>query len=125
VRFGDRLRVSVQVDPAVSETPIPSLILQPVVENAIKHGLAPKVGDGHISISAAPEGEFLRLAVEDDGVGLKTAEPAAGNGVGLKIIAERLRTLYDGRAVLDVKPADRRGSRVTILIPRAEAACAT
>src|SRR5215472_14838944 len=126
VRFGERLRVSVEIDPAVSEAPIPSLILQPVVENAIKHGLAPKVGDGHISISAVPEGEFLRLAVEDDGVGLKAAEPpSCGNGVGLKIIAERLRTLYDDRAMLDVQPADRCGSRVTILIPRAGAACAT
>lgn len=125
VRFGQRLRVSVDMDPLVSETPIPSLILQPVVENAIKHGLAPKVGEGHISISAAFEGEFLRLAVEDDGVGVKRAPAvpaAAGNGLGLKIIAERLRTLYQGQASLDVRPAERTGSRVTILIPRQEPA---
>lgn len=125
VRFGQRLRVSVEMDPLVSETPIPSLILQPVVENAIKHGLAPKVGEGHISISAAFEGEFLRLAVEDDGVGVKAAEavPApAGNGLGLKIIADRLRTLYQGQARLEVRAAESMGSRVTILIPRQEPA---
>ena len=124
VRFGARLRVSMDVDPTVSEAPIPSLILQPVVENAIKHGLTPKVDGGHISITAVPQGEFLRLAVEDDGVGMQaaaSAAPAAGNGLGLKIIAERLRTLYDGRATLDVQPAELLGSRVTILIPRHEA----
>ena len=124
VRFGTRLRVSMDVDPTVSEAPIPSLILQPVGENAIKHGLTPKVDGGHISITAVPQGEFLRLAVEDDGVGMQaaaSAAPAAGNGLGLKIIAERLRTLYDGRATLDVRPAEVLGSRVTILIPRHEA----
>jgi two-component system, LytTR family, sensor kinase len=113
------------MDPLVSETPIPSLILQPVVENAIKHGLAPKVGEGHISISAGFEGEFLRLAVEDDGVGVKAAEAvpaAAGNGLGLKIIADRLRTLYQGQASLEVRAAESMGSRVTILIPRQEPA---
>ena len=123
VRFGPRLRVSMEVDPAVSEAPIPSLILQPVVENAIKHGLTPKVGEGHISITARPQGAFVRLAVEDDGVGVQAASPApaAGNGLGLKIIAERLRTLYDGRASLDVQLAGKPGGRVTILIPRHEA----
>jgi two-component system LytT family sensor kinase len=124
VRFGPRLRVSMDMDPAVSEAPIPSLILQPVVENAIKHGLAPKVGEGHISITASPDGEFVRLAVEDDGVGVRASEHSAapeGSGLGLRIIAERLRTLYNGQASLDVRPAESLGSRVTILIPRHEA----
>jgi two-component system LytT family sensor kinase len=128
VRFGARLRVSMDVDPTVSQAPIPSLILQPVVENAIKHGLAPKVGAGHINITAALHGDFVRLAVEDDGVGAQEESPSAtppappaGNGVGLKIIAERLRTIYNGRASLDVRLAEQLGSRVTILIPRQEA----
>jgi two-component system LytT family sensor kinase len=122
VRFGARLRVSMSVDPTVSEEPIPSLILQPVVENAIKHGLAPKVGNGHISISAARQGDFVQLAVEDDGVGVPSTPQPNGHGLGLKIIADRLRTLYNGRATLDIRPADSLGSRVTILIPRQEAA---
>src|SRR5262249_52819756 len=122
VRFGSRLRVSMDVDPAVSEEPIPSLILQPVVENAIKHGLAPKIGDGHINITARRQGEFVRLAVEDDGVGVPASAPPSGHGIGLKIIAERLRTLYEGRASLDIQRAGPLGSRVTILIPRHEGA---
>jgi two-component system LytT family sensor kinase len=123
VRFGPRLRVKMDVDPAVSEDEIPSLILQPVVENAIKHGLAPKIGDGSLSITAARHGDYLRLAVEDDGVGVAPADaaPLKSNGVGLKIIADRLRTLYHDRASLHFETAAAEGSRVTILIPRSEA----
>jgi len=128
VRFGDRLRVTMNVDPGISKEPIPPLILQPVVENAIKHGLAPKIGKGNLNITADRQGDFVRLAVEDDGVGLDSSAAASdrnGGGMGLKIIAERLRTLYDGRASLSIDPAAIRGSRVTILIPRSEAAAAT
>jgi two-component system LytT family sensor kinase len=124
VRFGARLRVRMEMDSSVSEAPIPSLILQPIVENAIKHGLASKVGEGHINITAVLQGEFVRLAVEDDGVGVQASAPSpapAGNGLGLRIIADRLRTIYDGQASLDVQPAEPLGSRVTILIPRQRA----
>jgi two-component system LytT family sensor kinase len=124
VRFGDRLRVRLELDPSVSRVNIPSLILQPVVENAIKHGLAPKIGVGNLSIVADRHGEFVRLAVEDDGMGpgAPGGNSRNGNGVGLKIIAERLRALYDGRASLLFEKAEHAGSRVTILIPRNEAA---
>ena len=119
VRFGDRLRVRMELDPSVSRDNIPSLILQPVVENAIKHGLAPKIGVGNLSIIADSQGDFVRLAVEDDGMGpMPAGSGRDGNGVGLKIIAERLRTLYDDRASLRFEKAEHAGSRVTILIPR-------
>lgn len=125
VRFGERLSVCMELDPAVAQEKIPSLILQPVVENAIKHGLAPKIGAGRLSITAKPEGEFVQLAVEDDGVGTIAAPtPPNGNGLGLKIIAERLRTLYHDRASLRFEPAEFAGSRVTILIPRTQQAAA-
>ncbi len=124
VRFGPRLSVRMQLDPAVSQDAIPPLILQPLVENAIKHGLAPKIGAGSLRITAERQGEFVKLAVEDDGVGAAAARkpPAANNGLGLKIIAERLRTLYHGRASLEFEAGQTAGSRVTILIPRNEAA---
>jgi two-component system LytT family sensor kinase len=121
VRFGDRLSVTIDVDPAVADEPIPSLILQPVVENAIKHGLAPKIGAGHLSISARRQGEFVQLEVEDDGVGAPAVKPG---GLGLKIITERLKTLYHERATLHFESADSAGARVTILIPVRKAAAA-
>jgi len=120
VRFGPRLSVFMEIDPSVSSARVPSLILQPVVENAIKHGLAPKIGPGHLHIRAARDGRFVKLEVEDDGVGF--ADPAlvpasARRGVGLKIIAERLKTLYQAGARLEFESAKALGSRVTILIP--------
>lgn len=136
VRFGDRLQVSIEVDPSVSQEKIPSLILQPLVENAIKHGLAPKLGVGRLSISAQSEGEYVRLAVEDDGLGPPVnsdgmpngsrvyppcgTERAKSNGVGLRNIGERLSTLYQGRASVSFEARPEAGSRVTILIPRVQ-----
>jgi two-component system LytT family sensor kinase len=116
VRFGARLSVRMDVDPSVSGAHVPSLILQPVVENAIKHGLAPKIGNGHLHIRAGRDGRFVKLEVEDDGVGF-TAPETERRGVGLKIIAERLKTLYKAGASLEFESAKALGSRVTILIP--------
>ena len=116
-RFGERLRVEMDVSPLVAGESIPSLILQPLVENALKHGLAPKTGQGHLWIYAHPDGERLCLRVEDDGLG-----PSAGGsthmGHGLTNIAERLRTLYQDRASVTLEPRPGGGSRATILIPR-------
>jgi two-component system, LytTR family, sensor kinase len=119
VRFGPRLSVRMDVDPSVSSVRVPSLILQPVVENAIKHGLAPKIGPGHLHIRAGRDGRFVKLEVEDDGVGFSKPGLAesAPRGVGLKIIAERLKTLYQAGASLQFESGDTPGSRVTILIP--------
>jgi two-component system LytT family sensor kinase len=118
VRFGPRLSVCMDVDPSVSSARVPSLILQPVVENAIKHGLAPKIGPGHLHIRAGRDGRFVKLEVEDNGVGFAPQAPeSARRGVGLKIIAERLKTLYSAGASLEFESAKTFGSRVTILIP--------
>lgn len=120
VRFGSRLSVRMDVDPAVSSVRVPSLILQPVVENAIRHGLAPKIGPGRLHIRAGRDGRFVKLEVEDDGVGFAEPPLAPGDGrrgVGLKIIAERLKTLYKAGASLEFETAKALGSRVTILIP--------
>jgi two-component system, LytTR family, sensor kinase len=129
-RFGSRLHVKFSVDPAVAMDPIPSLILQPIVENALKHGLGPKLDPGHLWITAEACGNQVRLQVEDDGVG-----PAIGvvrlngsneqsNGVGLENVAQRLRGLYgnEGRMTIEVRPAG--GTRVTILLPRDSGAAA-
>lgn len=129
-RFGSRLQVTIAVDPAVAMEQIPSLVLQPIVENALKHGLGPKLGPGHLWITAEADGNHVRLRVEDDGVG-----PAIGvlklngsngrsNGVGLENVAQRLNALYQdqGRMTLEVRQAG--GTRVTILLPRESGAAA-
>jgi len=123
-RFGSRLQVKIAVDPAVAMEQIPSLILQPIVENALKHGLGPKLGPGHLWITAEADGNQVRLRVEDDGVGpandiLKlNGSNGRSNGVGLENVAQRLNALYQdqGRMTLEVRQAG--GTRVTILLPR-------
>jgi len=120
-RFGDRLHVAFAVDPAAAHATIPSLILQPAVENALKHGLSRKIGSGHLTISAIVDEGELQLSVEDDGVGASTGVPAARSprpsGVGLRNIAERLATLYADRASVRFEPASRGGSVVTVRLP--------
>ena len=123
-RFGSRLQVDFQVSPEVALDPVPSLILQPLVENALKHGLGPKIGPGRLWISATPQGDRICLAVEDDGVGLCGAvRKIHGNGlpsqgVGLRNITQRLATLYQDRARFTLEPRTPEGARVTLLVPR-------
>ncbi len=119
VRFGDRLQVEFYVAPEIAGARIPSLILQPLVENALKHGLGPKPGPGHLWIHAGADGEHIRLRVEDDGLGPRAG--AGTPGLGLANIADRLRTLYRDAASITLEPRAGGGSRATVLIPRAQA----
>jgi two-component system LytT family sensor kinase len=114
VRFGDRLQVSIEAASEVEIAQIPSLILQPLVENALKHGLGPKPGPGHLWIRAAADGTDVRLTVEDDGLGLRNGP----EGVGLTNITDRLRTLYGGRASVVVEARGGGGCRAAVRIPR-------
>jgi two-component system, LytTR family, sensor kinase len=120
-RFGDRLQVEIDLAPEVAGQDIPSLILQPIVENALRHGLGPKPGPGHLWISASARDNHVCLMIEDDGVGLRTTvapRRTRPQGVGLSNVAERLQTLYHDRAAIHLEPRESGGSRVTILIPR-------
>jgi two-component system, LytTR family, sensor kinase len=96
-RFGDKLSVAVDVEPAAADALVPSLILQPLVENAVRHGNVSLLGQGHIDVRARREGDRLLLQVLND---TGTPEPDGaggapkGSGVGLKSTAERLRLLY-------------------------------
>ncbi|HEV2445530.1 MAG TPA: histidine kinase, partial [Candidatus Sulfopaludibacter sp.] len=124
-RFGDRLTVEIDVAPDVARQPLPSLILQPLVENALKHGLAPKPEAGRLWISARAENGQVCVRVEDDGMGPGAAR---GNspGLGLANVAERLATLYQDRASVTLEPREGGGSRCTVRIPRSageDAAC--
>jgi signal transduction histidine kinase len=115
VRFGDRLRVQLSRGDALGSESVPSLLLQPLLENAIRHGLAPVREGGCVSVRAHREGERLHLSIEDDGVGVRAGAPA---GVGLRNVQERLRTLYAQAAefLIGERPGGR-GTCITIVIP--------
>jgi hypothetical protein len=115
VRFGDRLRVTLSRGDASGREEVPSLLLQPLLENAIRHGLAPVREGGCVSVEAARDGGMLRLRIEDDGVGLRAGSNA---GVGLRNVQDRLRTLYAQTAefLIGARPGGR-GTRITIVIP--------
>src|ERR1700733_1009892 len=112
-RFGERLRAVFDVDPAVLAASIPTLILQPIVENAIRHGILQNPQGGCIWIRATRRGAVLVLEVEDDGVGLRDdAEPRAG--LGLTNTRRRLAELYGNTAQLQIGPSSARGAIVRI-----------
>jgi sensor histidine kinase YesM len=125
VRMGDRLDWSCRLPPELAEQPVPALLLQPVVENAIAHGLEPAVAGGRLLVEARREGDQLVLSVRDTGVGLAAAAPArsddrpAERGFGLRQVRERLEALYGGRASLSLMPAgdDAGGTLATLRLP--------
>jgi LytS/YehU family sensor histidine kinase len=114
VRFEDRLTVEWRVAPDARQARVPHLLLQPLVENAIRHGIAPSAAPGTIEIVAERRDGALRLAVRDDGVG-----PGGGvrEGVGLSNTRTRLRQLYGARQRLEVRGGPERGFEVAIELP--------
>jgi two-component system LytT family sensor kinase len=117
-RFGDRLRVGIDVAPEAAGQMIPSLILQPLVENAMKHGLGPKRGPGNIWISAHIEGDHVCVKIEDDGMGPSSVPVTAPEEChGLTNVAGRLHTLYRDRASVRLEAREGGGARVTVRIP--------
>jgi len=97
LRFGSRVEIRVEADPASLSVAVPSMLLQPLVENAIRHGLEPRMTGGSIAISALPIDDHLRIEVVDDGVGLPPHwRLENASGLGLRVTRERLETLYPG-----------------------------
>jgi len=113
-RFGDRLGYRILVPDPVLEARVPTLILQPLVENALRHGLATRAGPGRVEIEAQRHGDVLRLSVRDDGRGLP---PATTERVGLANTRARLRLLYADRQRFDVRNADAGGVIAEIELP--------
>jgi len=123
MRFQDRLAVEWRVDPTVLAVPVPSLVLQPLVENALRHAAAPRAGACRVVIEAAPEGSALRLCVSDDGRGfVRDARGSIPEGLGLSNTRSRLEQLYGPDGKLELTDAPGGGARVTVTIPRREAA---
>lgn len=118
VRFGDRLRVEWSVDDSLLDIQVPSLIVLPLVDNAIRHGLSAKVGPGRLKIGATSDGSSLLLTVEDDGLG---ATVPLGPGLGIGNTRERLTTIYGEQATLSIDTSPHGGFCATIRIPLSEA----
>jgi two-component system LytT family sensor kinase len=117
-RFGDRLAVSIQVDAAARGCLVPSLLLQPLVENGIRHGNAERAGRGAIDVRARVEGSRLLLEVQDDGPGRGGGLPSAGlHGLGLSATAERLQLLYGDSQSFSAGNAPAGGFLVRVSLP--------
>jgi hypothetical protein len=116
-RMEDRLQVQIASDPALHELALPPLLLQPLVENAIHHGLEPKLEGGRLSLSVRRDGDSLLLEVVDDGLGSAAAtRRSSGNGVALANIRQRLQGRWGSAASLSLSPAHP-GTRATLRIP--------
>lgn len=122
VRFGDKLRFYKETDENTLDRLVPSMILQPIIENSIKHGLANKVEGGMVRLRTWLEGTRLHISVEDDGVGIQESKLATlfEQGIGVSNVNERLRVLFGPgyRMVIDSKPG--RGTQTLIEIPELE-----
>lgn len=117
VRFSDRLRPTFAVDERLLSAAVPEFVLQPLVENALRHGLAQRTTATLVRIEARREGDDLVLAVADDGPGPGGAAAQAGTGVGLGNIRERLATLYGDRASLELTATPGGGAVATVRLP--------
>ena len=121
VRFGrDKLRVVKELEPDTLDYAVPSMLLQPLVENSIKHGLAPKIEGGSITLrSHAADGQLV-IQVQDDGVGFSDRTNPYGNGgsgIGIANVRERLKVLYGENAHMTVEGLDGKGTVVSIVVP--------
>ena len=120
VRFGDRLRVTVEATPEAEVARTPLLIVQPLVENALRHGLAPRVEAGQVEVRSRREGDSLVIDVADDGVGLPPGwSLATTSGTGLKNLGSRLAAEFGARQSLTVERREGGGVRTIVRIPYA------
>lgn len=120
IRMGERLSFKLDLPDTLEQLKVPVLILQPVVENAIKHGLEPNVNGGHINVQARATKQFVAVEIIDSGVGYNAVEPTISGGFGLKSIRDRLQTADTSYDVLSISspPQDANsGTAVTVRFP--------
>jgi sensor histidine kinase YesM len=115
IRMGERLHFQVELPEAIREHPFPPMLLQPLVENAIKHGLEPKMEGGEITIQAAEEDDRIRIEVRDTGLGFSSFQ---GTGVGIGNVRERIQLLYGGKGRLILEENKPNGVRAIVEVPK-------
>jgi sensor histidine kinase YesM len=114
IRMGDRLMVNVDLPAELASTPLPPMLLQPLVENAIKHGLEPKVEGGTLALRARSIDGGVRIEIADTGAGFSGAQ---SNGIGLKNVRERIEKIYQGRGRLAIEDNVPTGTRAVVTVP--------
>lgn len=127
VRFGDKLRVVKEISEETLDIVVPSMLLQPLIENSIKHGLEPRINGGSVILRSRIRGDKLVLEVEDDGLGIPperilTDQPETmvrrpGLGVGMRNVRERMQVLYGGLATVEMNSRPGRGTQVMLSMP--------
>jgi sensor histidine kinase YesM len=118
IRMGPRLAYSVVLPPELEEARVPPLSVQPLVENAVKHGLEPSVSGGTVHISARTEGHALIIEVVDSGLGLEIPAPAESGSIGLSNVRKRLAYAFGERASLQLRKNQPHGVIASLTIPR-------
>jgi two-component system, LytTR family, sensor kinase len=119
-RFADRLEVTIDLAPDVADARVPLLVVQPLVENAVRHGLAPRVREGSLIVRAVRDNGRTRIDVEDTGIGLPPGwKLHDATGTGLRNLASRLTAEFGDAATLDVEPREGGGVRATVTLPYA------
>ena len=128
VRFGDKLRVVKEISPDTLDIIVPSMLLQPLIENSIKHGLEPRISGGTVTLRSRIDQGRLLLEIEDDGVGIEPGGPTTapdsgivreGSGIGMRNVRERIQVLYGDEAHVDIISRPGRGTRVSLRMPLA------
>ncbi len=115
-RFGDRLHAEEAIAPGLDDLMVPTLLFQPLLENAVRYGVSTRPEGGTVRLEAAREGDLLRVTIADDGPGFEPGRPPQGHGVGLESVRERLRLEGPPHALaIDSQPG--RGTRVTVTLP--------
>ena len=117
VRFADRLKVEIQADPITQEASVPQLILQPLVENAVRHGIGRSSSAGTIRIRATINHDRVEIQIQDDGPGFPAGPSSKREGIGLANTRARLRQLYGEEACVSIEDGEVRGASVTIKLP--------
>lgn len=117
LRYGHRLRVSMNIPEKLRDCPVPTFVLQPLVENAVTHGIAPRAAGGGIIVSVHTAEDRLHLTVVDDGAGGSASTRRPAHGTGLETLRRRLHTLYGGQARLSVEAPSAGGWHATVTLP--------